>query len=270
MVVLAVKKEVFFMDEEYEILSHEEVERLKREAEKYKKNPLIKKHEDDRLYDAIIELIKELKNISFIFEDVKKQIVQEYTKGEGPDSKLDKLLDQNEHIAKALISLGEKDDKLEEDFPMKEDLEEYEEIEKPVFDYSQKSEEPIKQQKDNFDMDYQSWNYSNPKKPGVSKSITDQTKFNEDDNNQKQTQPKVFDETTSKQEFSQEELYIPSPSESLYEEQSKTSKLKDEESFTPFGQDAFQKNRFDDKIPELKSMDKNKPYRKKKKSFRLF
>jgi hypothetical protein len=96
------------MDEEYELLSHDEIERLKKEAEKYKNNPFIKNGSEEKLYASIIEMTKSLNRLTAVFEDVKQQIILEQEHGEGPDAKLDKILDQNKHLAQALVNFGEK------------------------------------------------------------------------------------------------------------------------------------------------------------------
>ena len=190
------------MDDEYELLSHDEIERLKKEAEKYKKNPFIKSGDDEKLYVSIIELTAALNKMASVFEDVKRQIAKEEERGEGPDAKLDKLLDQNKSIARALFSLGEKLDGLASGSEDVEDSNQ-ESVDGQEDDFSNQNfaGEPVSpgfgqqppsqqqsiqrpapsQQPNNFsqesfsnapptDMDYRSWNYGIHSKPGVSYS----------------------------------------------------------------------------------------------------
>lgn len=96
------------MEDEYELLSHEEIDRLKKEAERYKNNPFIKNGADDKLYNSIMDMTKSINRLSAVFEDVKKQILNEQESGDGPDAKMDKILEQNKHMAQALLAFGEK------------------------------------------------------------------------------------------------------------------------------------------------------------------
>ncbi len=113
------------MNDEYELLSHEEIEQLKKEAERHKNNPFIKNNSDDKLYSAIVDLNKSINRMTSVFQDVKQQIIQEQETGQGPDAKMDVLLEQNKHIAQALVSFG---DKLEDLQPKNEISEDEDEL----------------------------------------------------------------------------------------------------------------------------------------------
>lgn len=186
------------MDEEYELLSHEEVERLKKEAERHKRNPFIKGH-DDELYSLIVDLTKAINKLYLVFEDVKQKIIQEQVSGEGPDAKMNKLLEQNMQIARTLVNFGEKMDVLislnsqkaqpsiedkDQQIPQQQNEQQSPNAQQinEVPEFKHGSEDPNKK-----DIDYTAWNYSDPTVPGVSKSNpSDLPNFNEF-SNQKQT-----------------------------------------------------------------------------------
>ncbi|MFP4567364.1 MAG: hypothetical protein ACLFN8_00315 [Candidatus Woesearchaeota archaeon] len=237
------------MGDEYELLSHEEIEQLKREAERYKNNPFIKGGEDEKLYVSIVELNKSIKRMTAVFEDVKQQIIQEQETGKGPDAKMDVLLDQNRHIAQALVTFGEKledltnkNKSLETEKEDKDDFVEEELTQKPTIPeqrnqagiqqsnnqnepnntnfQNQNTQSPPQQNPinstqqinepnpfnqeinpDQFnqetDMDYKSWNYSKPNKPGVSQS----TNYEQQINNNSVNQTNSFNPEFSQQGF---------------------------------------------------------------------
>ena len=195
------------MDDEYEILSNGKLEKLKKDAEDHKSNPFIKHSGDENFHNSIIELTKALNKMAGVFNDVKQKMIHEQQSGEGPDAKLEKLLNQNKSIAQALVSFGEKLDNLSADSLSSNELTEVEEdVEEPKLpDQVEESEnltnvapdvpsssaessdipnfnESVQESSNkNFsneappsnssaEMDFQSWNYGAHSKPGVSHS----------------------------------------------------------------------------------------------------
>jgi len=165
------------MDDEYELLSREQIEQLKKDAENYKNDSFTKKQSEDKLFSAIIDLTKTMNKVISIFEDVKIQLIKEQEQGEGPDAKLEELMQQNKYIAKALVLLDEKLGELQNNQPIKETTNDY--LEKTKWENSQFTMPNEQQQKQDFlqnnnqqtqGLDYQTWNYTNPNKPGVSQS----------------------------------------------------------------------------------------------------
>lgn len=148
-------------DEEYEILPHEQVEHLRKEVDKLKSNPFIKSNSSENLLTAIERLTKSINRLEDLFQSINNVLLDEYRKGDGPDQKLDKLMEQNKQIAEALVNMGQGKD--ETSF----------------------EEEPATQ---TYDAQPQSNNYQQFGAP----QQVQQTNQNQQQNNQ-QRQPKIFD-----------------------------------------------------------------------------
>jgi hypothetical protein len=95
-------------DEEYELVSREEVSRLKSEVERLKSNPFVKNAEDTKLYEAVQDLNNSVNRLFVLFESINRQLLKEYQESGSPDQKLDKVLEQNRSIAEALVAIGSK------------------------------------------------------------------------------------------------------------------------------------------------------------------
>jgi len=94
-------------DEEYEILPHERVEHLRKEVEKLKSNPFIESNSSEKLLSSIDKLTKSINRLEDLFQSINNVLLDEYRKGDGPDQKLDKILEQNKQIAEALVNSGQ-------------------------------------------------------------------------------------------------------------------------------------------------------------------
>ena len=105
------KRGVGMDDSDYELLPHEKVERLKSEVERLQNDPLIKNNSGNQLYVAVEDLTKAVKRMTMLFEGVHEALMKDLN-AEGPDRKIDKLLEQNQHIANGLVTLGNKLDDL--------------------------------------------------------------------------------------------------------------------------------------------------------------
>lgn len=97
-------------DDEYELVSSEEVDRLKREIEHLKSNPFVQNSSDTKLYEAVRSLNESVGKLCVLFENINKQLMREYQSGETPEAKLDKLLEQNRNIAEALVTFVSKNE----------------------------------------------------------------------------------------------------------------------------------------------------------------
>ncbi|MGV8169187.1 MAG: hypothetical protein ACP5N3_03975 [Candidatus Nanoarchaeia archaeon] len=93
-------------EEEYELVSHEEVEKLKKEIERLKSNPFIQNSSDDKLYDSVRALNESVNKLYSLFENINRQLMKEYQSGESPEEKIDRLLEQNKIIAESLVAFG--------------------------------------------------------------------------------------------------------------------------------------------------------------------
>ncbi len=92
--------------DEYEIVSKEELDELRRDVDKLKENPFGTTKEGENLLEAVRELNNSIKTFTSILEDAQKDIIEEYQNSK-PAEKLDIILDQNEKIARALININE-------------------------------------------------------------------------------------------------------------------------------------------------------------------
>lgn len=103
--------------EGYEILTGDKISRLRQEVDRFKGTE--KQGNSQDLTQAVKELNESIKKLYQLFADVQEEIVKEYTSGESPDKKIDKIMDQNKHIAEAVLVLSEKmsgiDDEKEEE-----------------------------------------------------------------------------------------------------------------------------------------------------------
>ena len=93
-------------DDEFELVSHEEIAELRREVEKIKKNPLGDTSSSINLLDSMNDLTRAINNILSIFENTEKELLNEYSKSKS-DYKIDKLLAQNKEIAQGIIHVAE-------------------------------------------------------------------------------------------------------------------------------------------------------------------
>ena len=93
-------------DDEFELVSHDEIAELRREVEKIKKNPLGDTSSSMNLLDSMNDLTRAINNILSIFENTEKELLNEYSKNKS-DYKMDKLLAQNKEIAQGIIKVAE-------------------------------------------------------------------------------------------------------------------------------------------------------------------
>jgi GTPase SAR1 family protein len=94
------------MDEEYEILPKDELDYLRKEVEKLKKNPLGDSKKSRTLYEAVEDLNKTIKKLLTLFESTQQELIKEYTKAR-PNEILNDVLDQNEKIAKGTLAVAD-------------------------------------------------------------------------------------------------------------------------------------------------------------------
>jgi len=92
--------------DDYELLPHGQIEQLRKELMAAKKNPLREGSGKD-LHDAITKLDSSISKLVSILEDAQQDIIEEYQESK-PIEKLNQILDQNETIARALISINDK------------------------------------------------------------------------------------------------------------------------------------------------------------------
>ena len=92
--------------DDYELLPHKELESLRKEIIQIKNNPYGETEKGKTLLDSMDRLNESINKLITILEDAQKDIIEEYQESK-PAEKLNKVLEQNETIARALISIND-------------------------------------------------------------------------------------------------------------------------------------------------------------------
>ena len=92
--------------DEYELLPREEVENLKREVERLKKEPFGSLKEGETLLEAINHLNNNIRRLIDIFSKVEADLVKEYNEGNTADD-LKTIREQNEEIAQGIVAVAD-------------------------------------------------------------------------------------------------------------------------------------------------------------------
>jgi hypothetical protein len=98
--------------DDYELLPREELEQLRREIKSAKKDPKEAAKLDD-LIVSVDRLNHSINKLLTILEDAQQDIIQEYQDSK-PTEKLGQIIDQNETIAKAIITINDNIKKIKE------------------------------------------------------------------------------------------------------------------------------------------------------------
>ncbi|MDD3175366.1 MAG: hypothetical protein PHU51_02725 [Candidatus Nanoarchaeia archaeon] len=93
-------------DSEYEILPHEELERLRNEVEQIKKNPLGKKYEGSDLIDAVHNLTQTMSTLNTIFKSTNEEMLEDF-QNHTLHNNFKTISTQNEEIAKGILSVAQ-------------------------------------------------------------------------------------------------------------------------------------------------------------------
>lgn len=94
-------------DSDYELMPKKEIEKLKKELNALKRNPYGESDRGQDLQKSIERLNNTMNKLIAILEDAQQDIIDEYNESK-PIEKLNQILDQNETIAKALVSIHDK------------------------------------------------------------------------------------------------------------------------------------------------------------------
>jgi len=92
--------------DDYELMPKKEIDRLRKEISVIKKNPYGVSDKGQDLQQSIERLNSTLNKFISILEDAQQDIIDEYQESK-PVEKLNQILDQNETIARALISIND-------------------------------------------------------------------------------------------------------------------------------------------------------------------
>lgn len=95
------------VEEEYELLPHEEIAKLREEVEALKKNPVGNQGKAKDLVTSIENLTDAVYHLTHILQQADTEMLEEYKKGRLQDN-FNKISDQNEKIAQALLAINEK------------------------------------------------------------------------------------------------------------------------------------------------------------------
>lgn len=94
-------------DSDYELIPKKEIEKIKKELNALKRNPYGESDRGQDLQKSIERLNNTMNKLIAILEDAQQDIIDEYNESK-PIEKLNQILDQNETIAKALVSIHDK------------------------------------------------------------------------------------------------------------------------------------------------------------------
>jgi hypothetical protein len=96
-------------DSDYELMPKKDIDKLKKELSTLKRNPYGESDKGKDLQQSIERLNNTMNKLISILEDAQQDIIDEYQDSK-PIEKLNQILDQNETIAKALVSMHNKID----------------------------------------------------------------------------------------------------------------------------------------------------------------
>jgi len=94
-------------DDEYELLSHDEVERLRHEA-----------HQGEGDFTETVNSIKRtqesIEDLRRLLSSVKEHVLEDYAKSPNPESLLEEIRSENKQIAQSLVDVIEQVDRIED------------------------------------------------------------------------------------------------------------------------------------------------------------
>lgn len=91
---------------DYELVSKSELEYLRKEVEKLKKNPLGDSHSNKTLLESMDQLSLSTNKMINILETANDDIVRDY-KEHSTSQRMDKIIEQNEKLAKGMIIIAD-------------------------------------------------------------------------------------------------------------------------------------------------------------------
>lgn len=169
-------------DSDYELMPKREIERLKKEIALLKKNPYGESDKGKDLQQSIDKLNNTINKLIAILEDAQQDIIDEYQESK-PVEKLNQILDQNETIAKALISIN---DKLS---GKKNEVKEDEDDSGPIVVKSPQI--PIPQAKNSPQSQFNQISQSQQFNPQFNPQFSQQTQFNQNQYPQRSNQQQI-------------------------------------------------------------------------------
>jgi hypothetical protein len=92
--------------DEYELVPHNQLEYLRHEVERIKRNPFGDSHSSKDLLSSMSELNKNIAKLVAIFETANDEIVRDY-KDQANTEKINKVMEQNEKLAKGIVAIAD-------------------------------------------------------------------------------------------------------------------------------------------------------------------
>lgn len=93
------------VDDDYELLPHEELERLRKEVEHLKNNPFSDRKQNRTLLDSMDNLATSLNKLIKILEGAQDNLIKEYSDA-SPSKLLKEISNQNSKIAEGILALA--------------------------------------------------------------------------------------------------------------------------------------------------------------------
>jgi hypothetical protein len=103
--------------DDYELMPSHELDDLRREVSSLKKNTMVEGDKTRILIESMDRLTISINRLITILNDAQKDIIDEYQEAK-PAEKLNQLFEQNETIARALISMSENLDRSKNPLPI--------------------------------------------------------------------------------------------------------------------------------------------------------
>lgn len=137
-------------DDEYELLPHKEIIKLREELEKLKKNPLGKGKSAENILEAINTLNESINSLIYVFQHATDQLKETSIKNEKHEEadfhpligKINQLIEQNKDLAEGIVTVAEMVKK------EKKEIRDFEERIKPYprrYDHPKKPDTPYYQ-----------------------------------------------------------------------------------------------------------------------------
>ena len=93
-------------DDEYELLPHEEIQRLRNELDNLKKNPLGSTEKAKDLQTSIIDLTKAINSLTTLLTDTNSELTEEFSRTSITEQ-FSQISAQNEQIAQGILTVAQ-------------------------------------------------------------------------------------------------------------------------------------------------------------------
>lgn len=94
------------VDDDYEILPHQELEYLRKEVERLKKNPYGDTETGQTLLDSMNSLTSAINRLLGVLETANDEVIRDYQENKTSE-RMERLVEQNEKLAEGILAIGE-------------------------------------------------------------------------------------------------------------------------------------------------------------------